>query len=101
MLQDPGLGIILIQMKVDYNKNGNIYAYYDLDEILKNSIFDNVKEIFKKMFNKRVFFEYRGNCKIGKLIGLEINHKLSMQYYIIKSEDQTLYIPINRSITLV
>lgn len=84
-----------------YNKDGKVSRYTNLDDILKLNISDRVRDEFRTKFNKRVFFDRDGKCKVGKLIGIEINEKLSAQYYIIDTEDKKIYIPCNNSLTLL
>lgn len=84
-----------------YNKNGKVNRYTNLDDILKLNISDRIKNEFKDKFGKRVFFEYKESCTIGKLVGIEINEKLSAQYYIIDTEDKRIYILCDNSITLL
>ena len=86
---------------MEYNKNGAIDRYYNLDNILKLNLDNNVIENIEKKFGKRVFFDSNDSCKIGKLCGLEVNHKLSMLYYIIETDDKKLYVPTYQSITLL
>lgn len=86
---------------MEYNKNGAIDRYYNLDNILKLNLDNNVRENIEKKFGKRVFFDSNDSCKIGKLCGLEVNHKLSMLYYIIETDDKKLYVPTYQSITLL
>ena len=86
---------------MEYNKNGAIDRYYNLDEILKLNIDNNIQKNIEEKFGRRVFFDSNGSCKIGKLCGLEVNHKLSMLYYIIEINNKKLYIPTYQSITLV
>ena len=86
---------------MEYNKNGAIDRYYNLDNILKLNLDNNVVENIEKKFGKRVFFDSNDSCKIGKLCGLEVNHKLSMLYYIIETDDKKLYVPTYQSITLL
>ena len=92
---------ILINNNIEYNKNGAIDRYYNLDNILKLNLDNNVRENIEKKFGKRVFFDSNDSCKIGKLCGLEVNHKLSMLYYIIETDDKKLYVPTYQSITLL
>ena len=86
---------------MEYNKNGAVDRYYNLDNILKLNLDNNVRENIEKKFGKRVFFDSNDSCKIGKLCGLEVNHKLSMLYYIIETDDKKLYVPTYQSITLL
>lgn len=84
-----------------YNKDGKVNRYANLDEILRLNLSDRVREEFKTKFNKKVFFDCNGSCKVGKLIGIEVNEKLSAQYYIIDTEDKKIYVPCNNSLTLL
>ena len=84
-----------------YNKNGKVNRYTNLDDILKLNLSDKLREEFKTKFKKRVYFEYKESCTIGKLVGIEINEKLSAQYYIIDTEDKRIYISCNNSLTLL
>lgn len=86
---------------MDYNKNGEVNRYYNLDEILKLNLDNSVRENIEEKFGRRVFFDSNGSCKIGKLCGLEVNHKLSMLYYIIEADNKKLYVPTYQSITIV
>lgn len=86
---------------MEYNKNGAVDRYHNLDDILKLNLDDNVRENMKGKFGRRVFFDSDGSCKVGKLCGLEVNHKLSMLYYIIEATDRKLYVPTYQSITLM
>lgn len=86
---------------MEYNKNGAVDRYNNLDDILKLNLDNNVRESIEEKFGRRVFFDSNGSCKIGKLRGLEVNHKLSMLYYIIEVDDKKLYVPTYQSITLV
>lgn len=84
-----------------YNKDGKVNRYTNLDDILRLNISDKIREEFKTKFNKKVFFDTDGNCKIGKLVGLESNEKLSEYYYIIDTRDKKIYVPCNNSLTLL
>lgn len=86
---------------MEYNKNGAVDRYNNLDDILRLNLDDNVRENIKEKFGKKVFFDSNGSCKMGKLCGLEVNHKLSMLYYIIDEGGKKLYVPTYNSITLV
>lgn len=86
---------------MEYNKNGTVDRYRNLDDILKLNLDNNIRETIKEKFGKKVFFDSNGSCKMGKLCGLEVNHKLSMLYYIIETEDKSLYIPTYQSITIL
>ena len=84
-----------------FNKQGKIYKHTNLDEILTLDISKSLKKTFKTMFNKKVYFEHEGKCKIGKLVGLEVNEQLCNYYFIISIEDKFLYITTNKSLTLL
>lgn len=98
----PPMLILNKTMEVqDYNKNGEVNRYTNLDEILRLDISDELRENFSQKFNKKVFFDYNGNCKIGTLAGIEVNGKLSARYYIIDTEDKKIYVPCENSLTLL
>ena len=84
---------------MEYNKA--IDRYQNLDDILKLDLDNNVRENMKEKFGKRVFFDSEGSCKMGKLCGIEVNHKLSMLHYIIEVENKNLCVPTYQSITLL
>lgn len=84
-----------------YNKDGKVNRYTNLDEILKLNISDRIRDEFKTKFNRKVFFDCNGSCKVGKLVGIETNEKLYAQYYIIDTEDKKIYVPCNNSLTLL
>lgn len=86
---------------MDYNKNGEINKYFDLDNILRLNLPDNIKEEFKEKFKKEVFYDNNGSCRLGTLIGAEINHKLSEIYYIIDVKGIKNYVPTWKSITRI
>lgn len=87
---------------MEFNKDGKIDRYYNLDEILKLDLDKEVKENLEQKFGKRIYFDSNGSCKIGKLCGIEKNYQLGMIYYIISSSDEKkIFIPINQSITVV
>lgn len=87
---------------MEFNKDGKIDRYYNLDEILKLDLDKEVKENLEQKFGKRIYFDSNGSCKIGKLCGIEKNYQLGMIYYIILSPDEKkIFIPINQSITVV
>lgn len=87
---------------MEFNKDGKIDRYYNLDEILKLDLDKEVKENLEQKFGKRIYFDSNGSCKIGKLCGIEKNYQLGMIYYIISSPDEKkTFIPINQSITVV
>lgn len=84
---------------MDYNKDGKVHRYTNLDEILKLNIPEHLKEEFRDKFNKMVYFDVYGNCKIGKLIGIEVNEKLSELYFMIEYKGKKVFIPIQQSLT--
>lgn len=84
-----------------FNKNGEVSRYTNLDEILRLDISEEIRDNFRKKFDKKVFFDYNGNCKVGKLVGIEINGQLSARYYIIDTEEKKIYVPCNSSLTLL
>ena len=85
-----------------FNKKDQVNRYYNLDEILKLDLPDNVKQNMKEKFGKTVSFDLNESCKVGKLCGLEKNYQLTMLYYIIKGLDsKKMYIPIQKSITVL
>lgn len=87
---------------MEFNKDGKIDRYYNLDEILRLDLSNEVRENFKQKFGKRVFFDSNGSCKIGKLRGLEENYQLGMIYYIILDLNRKeVFVPVNQSITVV
>ena len=87
---------------MEFNKDGKIDRYYNLDEILKLDLDKEVKENLEQKFGKRIYFDSNGSCKIGKLCGIEKNYQLIIIYYIISSPDEKkIFIPINQSITVV
>lgn len=87
---------------MEFNKDGKIDRYYNLDEILRLDLDSEVKENFEQKFGKRVFFGYQDSCKVGKLCGLKKNYHPSMFYYIIADIDgQEIFVPINQSITTI
>ena len=87
---------------MEFNKDGKIDRYYNLDEILRLDLDKEVKENFKQKFGKKVFFDSNGSCKVGKLCGLEKNFQLGMIYYIISGFDgKNIFVPINQSIAVI
>lgn len=85
---------------MEFNKDGKIDRYYNLDEILKLDLSNEVKENLKQKFGKKVFFDSNGSCKVGRLCGLERNYQIGAIYYIISSlNDKKIFVPVNQSIT--
>lgn len=87
---------------MEFNKNGVIHRYYNLDDILKLDLDTELREELKAKFGKTVFFDSNGTCKMGKLSGLEKNYQLGAIYYIvIDSDNRKLFVPIGQSITVI
>lgn len=86
---------------MEYNKNGEIDRYYNLDEILKLNISTKLKDSIKEKFNKKVFYDNNGSCRVGTLIGIERNHKLEETYYIINVNEIKNFVPIWKNLTKV
>ena len=86
---------------MDYNKNGEITRYFNLDDILKLNLPDNISKEIEDKFKKEVFYDNNGSCRLGTLIGIEINHKLSETYYIIEVKGVKNYVPVWKSITRI
>lgn len=85
---------------MEFNINGKIDEYYNLDDILRLNLDNKTKDNFREKFGKTVYFDLNGSCRIGKLCGLENNYQLSMVYYIIINGDgDRMLIPIYKSIT--
>ena len=75
--------------------------YYNLDDILKLNIPDLLKQEYKEKFKKRVFYDSNGSCKVGTLVGLAKNYKLSDYFYIIEIKENKSFVPIWKSITIL
>lgn len=87
---------------MEFNKEGKIDQYYNLDEILKLDLDQKVKKNFEEKFGKNVFFDSNGTCKVGKLCGLEKNYQLAMIYYIVvDNSGKKVFVPVYQSITLL
>lgn len=87
---------------MEYNKDGTVDRYQKLDDILRLNLDDDICKNINDKFGKTVFFDFNGSCKMGKLCGLEVNHKLSMLYYIIEDlGGKKLFVPIWKNITKV
>lgn len=93
----PGLQIN--NKPMEYNKNGEVDRYYNLDEILRLNLPEDLKENIKEKFKKKVFYDNNGSCRIGTLIGVERNHKLEETYYIIDVDGSKNFVPIWKSLT--
>ena len=83
----------------DFNKDGKVYKYFSLDEILSLDIPDKLKDEYKQKFGKLVYYDGNGYCRLGFLTGLEKNEQLSGIYFIIENDGKTDYIPVWKSIT--
>lgn len=86
---------------MEYNKSGEVNRYYDLDDILKLDIPAEIASEMEEKFGKRVFYDQDGTCKMGRLCGLEKNHKLSMLYYIVDIDGNKMFVPTWKSLTRV
>ena len=84
---------------MEYNKNGEVNRYYNLDDILKLDIPAELASEIKEKFGKRVFYDQDGTCKMGRLCGLEVNHKLSILYYIVDIDGNKVFVPTWKSLT--
>lgn len=72
-------------MTPEFNKDGKVNKYFNLDEILKLNLSEGFKNEFKSKFNKDIYLAVKKDkFNKGKLIGLEINEKLYEKYYIIE-----------------
>lgn len=86
---------------MEFNKDGKIDRYYNLDEILILDLDQEIKKNFEEKFGRTVYFDSNGSCKMGKLCGLEKNYQLTMIYYIVEAYGKKMFVPINQSITLL
>lgn len=86
---------------MEYNKSGEVNRYYDLDDILRLDLPSNIKEEFENKFEKTVFWDNNGSCRLGKLVGLEKNNKLSEIYYIMEVDGNKNFVPVWKSLTRV
>ena len=86
---------------MEFNKDGKIDRYYNLDEILRLDLDQEIKKNFEEKFGRTVYFDSNGSCKMGKLCGLEKNYQLTMIYYIVEADGRKMFVPINQSITLL
>lgn len=98
---NPSLLAQLIIKPMEYNKNGEVNRYYNLDDILKLNLPDILKEEFQTKFKKRVFYDNNGSCRMGILIGIEKNEKLSEMYYIVDVNGSKNFVPTWKSLTKV
>lgn len=72
-------------------KNG----YYDLSDISELDIPDKIKKELKEKFNKLVFYDDNGSCRVGTLTNFTKN------YYIIESNNILNFVPIWKRLTIV
>lgn len=86
---------------MDYNKNEEVSRYFNLDDILRLNLPDNIRKEVEEKFKKRVFYDNNGSCRLGVLIGIEMDHKLSETYYIVDVDGNKNYVPTWKSITRV
>ena len=86
---------------MEFNKDGKIDRYYNLDEILRLDLDQEIKKNFEEKFGRTVYFDSNGSCKMGKLCGLEKNYQITMIYYIVEADGKKMFVPINQSITLL
>lgn len=86
---------------MEFNKDGKIDRYYNLNEILRLDLDQEIKKNFEEKFGRTVYFDSNGSCKMGKLCGLEKNCQLTMIYYIVEADGKKMFVPINQSITLL
>ena len=86
---------------MDYNKNGEVNRYFNLDDILRLNLPDNIRKEVEEKFKKKVFYDNNGSCRLGVLTGIEMNHKLSETYYIVDVDGTKNYVPTWKSITRV
>lgn len=92
---------INILKPMEYNKNGEVHRYYNLDDILRLNLPETLKEEFQTKFKKRVFYDNDGSCRMGILIGVEKNEKLSETYYIVDVDGNKNFVPTWKSLTKV
>lgn len=84
-----------------FNKDGKVYKYTKLDDILRSGIPESLKEEVKEKFKKRVYYGRKESCYIGTLEGIEVNEQLSSIFYMVYSGDKMRYLPYGQSITLL
>lgn len=86
---------------MEYNKNGEINRYYNLDDILKLNLPEDTLLEVQSKFKRKVFYDNNGSCRLGTLVGIERNEKLSETYYIVDVDGTKNFVPIWKSITIV
>lgn len=84
---------------MEYNKNGEVNRYFNLDDILRLNLPDNIRKEVEEKFKKKVFYDNNGSCRVGTLIGVERNHKLEETYYIIDVDGSKNFVPTWKSLT--
>ena len=78
-----------------------ISEYFNLEDILKLNLPNDIKEEIKETFGKKVFYEENDSCKMGVLIGIATHGRLNGVYYITNVNNNKNYVPIWKSITKV
>ena len=74
--------------------------YYKLSEILELDIPPDVKENLEKDFKHKVYFVHsNGDCKVGTLMGLEIQDSDDFHYIVEESNEREIYVPIWKNLT--
>lgn len=86
---------------MEYNKDGEVNRYYNLDDILRLNLPESVISEVRSNFKKKVFYDSNGSCKLGTLVGIERNEKLSETYYIVDIDGTKNFVPTWKSITKV
>lgn len=85
---------------VEEQLENKTHEYLSLEEVDKSyHVEEPLLSNFKEKFNKQIFFEYRGSCKVGTLIGLRLRR--GVFHYIIDCDKERIYIPTTNSITLL
>lgn len=72
--------------------------YYSLKEITENIPSILSIDNFSYKLNKRVFYDDRGDCRTGTLVGIAVDDKI---YYIMNQKDKEVLVPIWKSITVL
>lgn len=80
-------------------KSEEIIDYYNLTFILNLDLPVEVLETITKNWHRKVFYEQQQLCKIGTLIGIEVNNRYSEVYYIITKNGVQNYVPIWKNLT--
>jgi hypothetical protein len=94
--------MLQFNLEIDnYNNNERFVEYKNKDIILNLNLPKEINKNIEEKFNKKIFFDYNGSCKIGNLIGIKIDKKLSKYFYIIELNNKEIYISCFKSLTLV